>query len=647
MATNDVLLPPAEQSGGTPKSDHCRDSKVFDDDGRDAWDSKVNRSPTRRLYGKTSYEAWYNKKLAVHHFRVFDCIAYMKVVHPHLAKLDPRGLKVVFIGYEPRSKNDVIEVDQNPNQFTVEYLITEPREGGAQHRELSPTSAAVTPKPVEFATPRTADSTLDVDHDDDLVARYRRMDDLVGGGEPPGLATRELEEVTELHAISTDEPNTFAKAERNPCCLKVHHMDVKSAFLNGELKETIDVQQPPGFLDNDNPGKNPNQFTVEYLITEPREGGAQHRELSPTSAAVTPKPVEFATPRTADSTLDVDHDDDLVARYRRMDDLVGGGEPPGLATRELEEVTELHAIAQMNRTPSPKQKGTHARIEKGEVVKHKAHLVAKGYIPKQGVDFEEVFALVTRLEFVRLLLVIATHCSWEVHHMDVKSFFLNGELKETIDVQQPPGFLDNDNPSKVLRLHKALYGLRQAPRAWNAKLDSILLSVKFKCCASEHGMYTHDHDEQRLILGVYVDDLIITGGDMEVLGRFKREMSKNFKMSDLGILNYYLGIKVQQSTTGITICQNAYAKKLLDTTGLADSNPTRMPMEARLQLRKASTTTTVDATNYHNIVGSLHYLVNTRPDLTYSVGYVSRFMEAPRKEHLVAAKCILRYVAGV
>ena len=93
-------------------------------------------------------------------------------------------------------------------------------------------------------------------------------------------------------------------------------------------------------------------------------------------------------------------------------------------------------------------------------------------------------------------------------------------------------------------------------------------------------MYTHDHGEQRLIVGVYVDDLIITGGDMEVLRRFKREMSKNFKMSDLGVLSYYIGIKVQQSTAGIIICQSAYAKKLLDTAGLADSNPTRMPMEA-------------------------------------------------------------------
>ena len=138
--------------------------------------------------------------------------------------------------------------------------------------------------------------------------------------------------------------------------------------------------------------------------------------------------------------------------------------------------------------------------------------------------------------------------------MDVKSVFLNGEMKKTVYVLQPPGFLDNDNPDKVLRLHKALYGLQQAPRAWNTKLDSTLLSLKFKRCASEHGMSTHGHDEQQLIMGVYIDDLIITGGDMEVLGKFKREMSKNFKMSDLGVLSYYLDIEVQQSTAGITVC---------------------------------------------------------------------------------------------
>ena len=105
------------------------------------------------------------------------------------------------------------------------------------------------------------------------------------------------------------------------------------------------------------------------------------------------------------------------------------------------------------------------RNEEGEVVKHKARLMAKDYVQKQGVDFEEVFALVVRLKYIRLLLEIGAHHSWEVHHMFVKSAFLNGELKEIVYVRQPLGFLDNDNPDKVLRLHKALYGLRQAPRA--------------------------------------------------------------------------------------------------------------------------------------------------------------------------------------
>ncbi|XP_022946890.1 uncharacterized protein LOC111450831 [Cucurbita moschata] len=110
---------------------------------------------------------------------------------------------------------------------------------------------------------------------------------------------------------------------------------------------------------------------------------------------------------------------------------------------------------------------------------------------------------------------------------------------------------------------------------------------------------------------------------MKVFGRFKREMSKNFMMSDLGMLNYYLGIEMQQNTADITICQSAYVKKLLDTAGLVDSNLTRTPMEARLQLRKVGTTTAVDSTNYNSVVGSLRYLVNTRPDFAYSVGYVT------------------------
>jgi hypothetical protein len=128
--------------------------------------------------------------------------------------------------------------------------------------------------------------------------------------------------------------------------------------------------------------------------------------------------------------------------------------------------------------------------EHGDVVKHKARLVAKGYVQRQGVDFEEVFAPVARMESVRVLLILAAHNNWPVHHMDVKSAFLNGDLGEEVYVSQPPGFIKSGEEKKVYRLHKALYGLRQAPRAWNSKLDAVLYDLGFPKCKTEHGLYT-------------------------------------------------------------------------------------------------------------------------------------------------------------
>ncbi|GKA47797.1 ribonuclease H-like domain, reverse transcriptase, RNA-dependent DNA polymerase [Tanacetum coccineum] len=126
----------------------------------------------------------------------------------------------------------------------------------------------------------------------------------------------------------------------------------------------------------------------------------------------------------------------------------------------------------------------------GNIIKHKARLVAKGYIQEHNIDFEEVFAPVARMETIRLLLAIAANNKWEVHHLDVKSAFLHGDLKEEVYVTQPEGFIKREDNGKVYRLIKALYGLRQAPRAWNIKLDNTLKSLDFKKCALEQAIYT-------------------------------------------------------------------------------------------------------------------------------------------------------------
>jgi len=215
----------------------------------------------------------------------------------------------------------------------------------------------------------------------------------------------------------------------------------------------------------------------------------------------------------------------------------------------------------------------------GEVIKHKARLVAKGYVQQEGIDFDEEFAPVDRLDTVRVILAHAANQGWQVHHLDVKSAFLNGKLEEEVYVAQPVGFTVKDKEHLVLKLNKALYGLRQAPRAWNMRLDRSLKQFGFRRCAQEQAVYTRGSTNTRIIVGVYVDDLIVTGEDPVAITDFKKQMMGEFEMSDLGFLTYYLGIEVEQQKAGITIKQSAYAKKVLDQFGMASCNPVKIPME--------------------------------------------------------------------
>ncbi|XP_062186663.1 uncharacterized mitochondrial protein AtMg00810-like [Phragmites australis] len=250
------------------------------------------------------------------------------------------------------------------------------------------------------------------------------------------------------------------------------------------------------------------------------------------------------------------------------------------------------------------------------------------------------------MESVRLLIALAAHGCWEIHHMDVKSAFLNGDLAEEVYVQQPPGFINPSHQGLVLKLRKALYGLCQAPRAWNSRLDASLSSLGFERSPTEHAIYRREKDGKILLVGVYVDDLIITGSDTERISEFKQEMCSIFKMSDLGLLSFYLGIEVRQEANEITLCQSNYAKKILQAAGMAKCNPSAIPMEAKLKLTKEGCGSLVDPTEFRSIVGSLRYLVNTRPDIAYAVGIVSRYMEKPTDQHKAAVKQILRYIQG-
>lgn len=286
------------------------------------------------------------------------------------------------------------------------------------------------------------------------------------------------------------------------------------------------------------------------------------------------------------------------------------------------------------------------RNSDGSINKFKARLVAKGYIQRHGNDFDEVFAPVARIETIRFLLALAAAKGWQVHHLDVKTAFLHGDLKEEVYVSQPEGFEVMGQENKVYKLRKALYGLRQAPRTWNEKLNKVLSELRFERCSKEPELYRRVNKEHLLLVAVYVDDLLVTGTSLEMIDEFKKGMAAKFEMSDLGKLTYYLGIEVDQHSEGITLRQESYANKILEETGMQDCNAVHVPFDPSLTLSKAHEESSVDEKDYRRTIGCLRYLLHTRPDLSFAVGVMSRYMQAPKVSHAAVIKQIMRYWKG-
>ncbi|KAG8474968.1 hypothetical protein CXB51_031696 [Gossypium anomalum] len=204
------------------------------------------------------------------------------------------------------------------------------------------------------------------------------------------------------------------------------------------------------------------------------------------------------------------------------------------------------------------------------------------------------------METIRLFFSQAAQFKWSIFQMDVKSAFLNGVLKEEVYIEQPPGYMKSGEKKKVLKLKKALYGLKQAPWAWNTRIDTYFKENGFKQCPYEHALYVKKNGGNMLFVALYVDDFIFMGNNGEMIQDFKSKMTQEFEMTDLGLMKFFRGLEVRQEEIGIFVSQEAYAKEIL------------------------------------------RYLTCTRPDLSLSVGIISRFMEEPVYSHWKALKRILR-----
>ncbi|GKA50186.1 retrovirus-related pol polyprotein from transposon TNT 1-94 [Tanacetum coccineum] len=236
--------------------------------------------------------------------------------------------------------------------------------------------------------------------------------------------------------------------------------------------------------------------------------------------------------------------------------------------------------------------------ENGIVSRNKARLVAQGYNQQEGIDYDETYALVARLESIRIILAIACANDFKLYQIDVKSAFLNGFINEEVYVAQPPGFIDFEKPNYVYKLKKALYGLKQAPKAWYDRLKAFLIKHEYSMGMVDNTIFTKKSKSHLIIVQIYVYDIIFGSMCQNLCDDFAKIMHDEFEMSMMGELNFFLGLQIKQMEDEIFFNQPKYIKEMLKKFGLEDSKPTKTPMSMEIKFTKDDEADSVDSTKY-------------------------------------------------
>ncbi|GJS98337.1 ribonuclease H-like domain-containing protein [Tanacetum coccineum] len=284
----------------------------------------------------------------------------------------------------------------------------------------------------------------------------------------------------------------------------------------------------------------------------------------------------------------------------------------------------------------------------GEIERYKARLVAKGFNQREGIVFDETFSPFVKIVTVKCLINLDVQSDWSLFQMDINYAFLYGDLEETVYMTLPPGYFP-DNETKVCKLNKSIYGLKQALRQWNAKLTATLLENNFVQSKSDYSLFTKSFGDVFIALLVYVDDIIITGNSLAEIEKVKQFLKTKFMIKDLGKLKYFLGIEVLDTPKGICLNQRKYCLELIDEFGLLDGKPSNLPMQPNICLTSEPIDTDPlldNVTEYQKLIGKLIYLTTTRPDIAYTVSCLSQFMHNPLKSHLKTALKVIRYLKG-
>ncbi|GAA0171472.1 transmembrane signal receptor [Lithospermum erythrorhizon] len=540
----------------------------------------LNRCPTVSVDNMTPQQACSGLKPAVDHLRIWGCIAHVHIPKVQRGKLDERSIKCIFLGTSEGTKGYRLFDVQTKRIITSKDVVFEEDKHWDWGKEYEQQTG------IEIEWEDKNAEIEEVQNDEEIEPGLTENDD--------ADITIQDQHHTESHDSGEEEESESSKA-----------MDQGRAISTSSRR----VHRPLKWMED---YVSRNVMCDEDLINMVQEG-------------------DMEDPLTFEEAIIHEH-------WRKA-------MKAEMTAIEKNNTWFLTELPQHAKKVGVKWIFKTKRDEAGKITKHKARLVAKGYSQKAGVDYSEVFAPVARMDTIRMMINIAAQKKWKIHQLDVKSAFLQGEISENVYVDQPQGYEIKGKEHKVYKLQKALYGLKQAPRAWFSNLETHFTQEGFSRCDSEQTLFTKRNNVNSIIMvSVYVDDLIYTGNDDEMMKQFKEFMLRDFEMSDLGLMTYYLGIEVLQTNKGNFICQRRYAEEILKRFGMSECNPVVCPIVPGEKIDRDERGNLVEEVYFKKIVGSLMYLTHTRPDLTFSVSLLSRFMCKPTEIHLQIAKRILRYI---
>jgi hypothetical protein len=564
----------------------------------------INRIPSPLLSKKSPYELLFSSPPTYSHLKVFGCLAFASTLTRDRTKFDSRAIPCIFVGYPTGTKGYKLFNLHHKTIFVSRNVVFHETIFPFSSNLINTTSDGCFVQPLSISD---VDSNI-TDNRTSLpnsmfVPNTSESESSLSSDSSPSLSSNPCVDINHPIRRSVRERHAPGYLQQYHCNLASSSSPLLSTPMNKEADDS-------GIL-------YPLSASISY---DHLSSAHKHFSLSVTSI---PEPQFYHQ-----AVKSAEWREAMQAEIKALQDnntWVLTSLPPGKQAIGCKWVYKVKYKAD------------------GSIERYKARLVAKGYTQSEGLDYHETFSPVAKLTTVRVLLALAAAKNWFLHQLDVNNAFLHGDLDEEVYMHMPPGF-GIKGESKVCKLVKSLYGLKQASRQWFSKFSTTLLTHGFVQSKSDYSLFTRTQGSSFVALLVYVDDIVIASNDSNAITQLTTSLNDTFRLKDLGSLKYFLGLEVARSDKGISLCQRKYALEILQDSGLLASKPVTFPMEQNLKLSKHDGPLIDDPTSYRRLIGRLIYLTITRPDLAYSIQVLSQFMDQPRQPHLDAAHRVLRYI---